>query len=410
MTGRPMQGVRVVEVAQYTFVPAAGAVLADWGAEVIKIEHAVTGDHQRGLVKLGLVPAKGTFAPIMEHPNRSKRSIGLALEHPEGLEILHELLRWADVFTTNFLPDARTRLKIDVDDVWAVNPRIIYARGSALGARGPGRTKGGYDQSTYWCRGGSSAGVTPADVVHDGVCAMPAPAYGDSIGAMHIAGGIAAALFARERTGEPSVVDVSLLSTGAWANALAVDISMITGEPWLAGPVRDPGAPMNPLSRRYRTSDDRWIQLSMLQGGRYWADFCVHLGRPELAGDERFNTDAALSEHADEAGAIIAAEIASAPLAEWTKRFDPMEGPWDPVQNSLEVGHDEQLRANGFMADVVDVEGNTRQLVTAPVQFDETPATPTRGPQFAEHTDEILAELGLDPDRIIELKIAGAVT
>jgi crotonobetainyl-CoA:carnitine CoA-transferase CaiB-like acyl-CoA transferase len=405
-----LDGVRVVEVADWGFVPSAGTALGDWGAEVIKIEHAVTGDHQRGLVKLGLVPAKGTFAPIMEHPNRSKRSIGLALEHPGGLEILHELLRWADVFTTNFLPDARTRLKIDVDDVWAVNPKIIYARGSALGARGPGRTKGGYDQSTYWCRGGSSAGVTPADVVHDGVCAMPAPAYGDSIGAMHIAGGIAAALFARERTGEPSVVDVSLLSTGAWANALAVDISMITGEPWLAGPVRDPGAPMNPLSRRYRTSDDRWIQLSMLQGGRYWADFCVHLGRPELAGDERFNTDAALSEHADEAGAIIAAEIASAPLAEWTKRFDPMEGPWDPVQNSLEVGHDEQLRANGFMADVVDVEGNTRQLVTAPVQFDETPATPTRGPQFAEHTDEILAELGLDPDRIIELKIAGAVT
>jgi crotonobetainyl-CoA:carnitine CoA-transferase CaiB-like acyl-CoA transferase len=167
---------------------------------------------------------------------------------------------------------------------------------------------------------------------------------------------------------------------------------------------------MNPLSRRYRTSDGRWLQLSMLQGGRYWADFCVHLGRPELAADERFDTDAALSQHADEAGAIIAAEIASATLAEWTKRFDPMEGPWDPVQNSLEVGHDEQLRANGFVADVVDVEGNTRQLVTAPVQFDERPASPSRAPQFAEHTDEILVELGLDADRIIELKIAGAVT
>jgi crotonobetainyl-CoA:carnitine CoA-transferase CaiB-like acyl-CoA transferase len=410
MTTRPMQGVRVVEVAQYTFVPAAGAVLADWGAEVIKVEHAVTGDHQRGLVRLGLVPAAGTFAPIMEHPNRSKRSVGLALEHPDGLAVLHDLIRWADVFTTNFLPDARTRLKIDVDDVRAINPSIIYARGSALGARGPDRAKGGYDQSTYWCRGGSAAGVTPSDVAVDGVCGMPAPAYGDSIGAMHIAAGISAALFARERTGEPSVVDVSLLSTGAWANALAVDISFVTGQPWVAGPIGDPGAPMNPVSRRYRTSDGRWIQLSMLQPGRYWADFCVHLGRPELATDERFDTAEKLAANADIAGGLIAAEIAGATLAEWTKRFDTMEGPWDPVKNSLEVGLDEQLRVNGFVAEVTDVEGNTRQLITSPVQFDESPATPQRGPQFAEHTDEVLAELGLDQDRIIALKIAGAVT
>src|SRR5262249_55240488 len=126
MTGRPMQGVRVVEVAQYTFVPAAGAVLADWGADVIKVEHAVTGDHQRGLVKLGSAPPKGPSAPIREPPTRPKRSIGLALEPPEGLAILHELLREADVFATNFLPDARARLKIDVEDVWAVNPKIIY--------------------------------------------------------------------------------------------------------------------------------------------------------------------------------------------------------------------------------------------------------------------------------------------
>jgi crotonobetainyl-CoA:carnitine CoA-transferase CaiB-like acyl-CoA transferase len=405
-----MQGVRVVEVAQYTFVPAAGAVLADWGAEVIKVEHAVTGDHQRGLVTLGAVSAVGPFAPIMEHPNRSKRSIGLALEHPDGLAVLHDLIRWADVFTTNFLPDARERLKIELDDVRAVNPSIVYARGSALGARGPGRSKGGYDQSTYWCRGGSSAGVTPSDLLTDGVCGMPAPAYGDSIGAMHIAGGIAAALYARERTGEPSVVDVSLLSTGAWANALAIDLSLITGDPWAAPPIGEPGAPMNPLSRRYRTADDRWIQLSMLQAGRYWAEFCVHLGRPELAADERFDSAEKLAENADAAGAIIAAEIAGATLAEWTKRFEPMDGPWDPVQNSLEVGHDEQLRANGFVADVVDVDGHPRQLVTSPVQFDEAPATATRGPQFAEHTDEILAELGHDHDRVIALKVAGAVT
>src|SRR4051794_15849459 len=184
MTHRPMEGVRVVEVAQFTFVPASGAVLAEWGADVIKVEHAVTGDAQRGLTNLGPVSAVGPFAPIMEHPNRGKRSIGLALEHPEGLEVLYELVRGADVFSTNFLPDARRRLKIDIEDIRAVNPKIIYVRGSALGARGDESHKGGYDQSTYWCRGGSAAGVTPANV--DGLCPMPAPAYGDSIGAMTI--------------------------------------------------------------------------------------------------------------------------------------------------------------------------------------------------------------------------------
>ena len=192
MVYRPMLGVRVVEVAQYTFVPLAGAVLAEWGAEVIKVEHAVTGDAQRGLTNLGAVSAVGRFAPIMEHPNHGKRSVGLALEHPEALEVLYDLVRGSDVFLTNFLPAARARLHIDVADIRKVNPKIIYVRGSALGTKGPQREKGGYDSITYWCRGGSAQGVTPANV--DGMLGMPAPAYGDSIGGMTIAGGISAAL------------------------------------------------------------------------------------------------------------------------------------------------------------------------------------------------------------------------
>jgi crotonobetainyl-CoA:carnitine CoA-transferase CaiB-like acyl-CoA transferase len=407
MSDRPMRGVRVVEVAQFTFVPASGALMADWGAEVIKVEHAVTGDAQRGLTNIGPVSAVGPFAPIMEHPNRSKRSIGLALETEEGRQILYELVRRADVFSTNFLPDARARLRIDVDDLRAVNPGIIYVRGTALGNRGSERGRGGFDQSTYWCRGGSAAGVTPAGL--DGVCTMPGPAYGDSIGAMTIAGGIAAALFARERTGEPSVVDVSLLSTAAWANALPIDQSMINGEPWQA-PFGGGPSPTNPLSGLYRTSDNRWIQLSMLQPGRYFADFCKHIGRGDLTADERFDTADKLMANAAAFGEIVAAELAARPLAEWKERFAAMAGQWDPVQNSIEVGHDPQLRANGQVADVVDVEGTVRQLVTSPVQFDESPPAPTRGPSFAEHTDEILRELGVEEERMLELKLAGAVT
>src|SRR5271165_2685863 len=211
-----MTGVRVLEVAQFTFVPAAGAVLADWGAEVIKVEHAEHGDAQRGLSRLmGMPVGAGSFAPLMEHPNRGKRSIGLALERPQALEVLHDLIRGSDVFLTNFLPSARRRLHIDLDDVRAINPDIIYVRGSGFGAGGADSDKGGYDSTAFWARGGSALGTTPAD--YDGLCSMPAGAYGDSLGGMTIAGGIAAALLARERTGQTSVVDVSLLGVGAWA-------------------------------------------------------------------------------------------------------------------------------------------------------------------------------------------------
>src|SRR3982074_1729561 len=149
---QPMSGVRVLEVAQFTFTPSAGAVLADWGAEVIKVEHALTGDAQRGMG--GLSGWKdGNFHPVIEHPNRGKRSIGLALEHPGALEVLYDLARQSDVFLTNFLPDARSRLRIDLDDIRAVNPDIIYVRGSAFGVRGPEATHGGYDATAYWARG-----------------------------------------------------------------------------------------------------------------------------------------------------------------------------------------------------------------------------------------------------------------
>ena len=409
MVYRPMEGVRVVEVAQYTFVPAAGAILSEWGAEVIKVEHAVAGDAQRGLTNLGAVSAVGPFAPIIEHPNHGKRSVGLALEHPEALEILYELVARSDVFLTNFLPEARARLKIDVEHIRAANPDVIYVRGTALGHRGPERLKGGYDAITYWCRGGSAQGVTPPNV--DAMLAMPAPAYGDSIGGMTIAGGISAALYARERTGRPSVVDVSLLGVGAWSNALAIDTSLLNGQPWAAAPVgAGYGAPTNPLSGIYKTADDRWLAFTMLQVSRYWDDFCRHLGRDDLVTDERFDTPDKVVANAVEAGAVIAEEMATRTFDEWVERFATLEGPWAPVQNSLEVGRDPQLVLNGLVADVTDADGVPRKLLTAPVQFDETPSKMDRAPQFAEHTDEVLRELGRAEDEILALKIAGAVT
>jgi crotonobetainyl-CoA:carnitine CoA-transferase CaiB-like acyl-CoA transferase len=403
-----MDGVRVLEVAQFTFVPAAGAVLADWGADVIKVEHAETGDAQRGLSALmGMPVGSGSFAPLMEHPNRGKRSIGLALEQPEALAVLHELIRTSDVFLTNFLPAARRRLGIELEDVRKINPEIIYVRGSGFGAAGPDSEKGGYDSTAFWARAGSALGTTPVD--YDGLCVMPAGAYGDSLGGMTIAGGIAGALFARERTGETSVVDVSLLGVGAWANALSVGFALLEGGPPAR---RAPGnsARTNPLVGNYRTADDRWLVLAMLQPGRYWPEFCRHIDREDLITDERFATTKALMGNAAAAADIVQEVLAARPLAEWTSRFAGMEGQWAVAQDPWEVGQDTAMRANGLIAEVVDTEGTARELVANPVQFDEKPARITRAPQFAEHTDEILRALGKSDDELIDLKISGAVT
>jgi crotonobetainyl-CoA:carnitine CoA-transferase CaiB-like acyl-CoA transferase len=404
-----MHGVKVLEVAQFTFTPSAGAVLADWGADVVKVEHAVTGDAQRGL-KIGTGGvAVGSFQPLMEHPNRGKRSIGLALEHPAARDVLLELARGSDVFLTNFLPDARARLRIDVSDLREANPAIIYVRGSAHGQRGPDAVKGGYDGSTFWSRGGSAVGSTPPDAPR--VIGMPAGAYGDSMGGMTIAGGIAAALFARERTGRPSVVDVSLLSVATWAMGLAVNNALLTGHAQPAPRLDDPPATtFNPTAGNFRTSDGRWINLTILQPGRYWADLCRHLGREDLVDDPRFDSGEKLIANAGEAGAAVAAAFAERPYAYWTERLQTLEGQWAPNADAFELGHDPQIRANGYVVPVTDADGNRRELVASPVQFDEAPPAVTRGPLFAEHTDDILRELGRSDDEIIELKVAGAVT
>jgi crotonobetainyl-CoA:carnitine CoA-transferase CaiB-like acyl-CoA transferase len=406
---QPMSGVRVLEVAQFTFTPSAGAVLADWGADVIKVEHAVSGDAQRGLqIGTGGV-AQGSFQPLMEHPNRGKRSIGLALEHPAAREVLFDLARRSDVFLTNFLPGARTRLGIDVDDLRSANPQIIYVRGSAHGPRGPDAAKGGYDGSTFWSRAGSAMGCTPPDSPQ--AVRMPAGAYGDSMGGMTIAGGIAAALFARDRTGVPLVVDVSLLSVGIWATALSVNNALLTGSVPEVPPLSGPSASaFNPTIGNFRTSDDRWINLTMLQPGRYWPDLCRHLGLEDLITDERFGSAEKLMARAAEAGELVAKAIAAKPYGYWLERLRTLEGQWAPNNNALEVARDPQVRANGYVVPVIDAEHNQRELVSSPVQFDEMPPTLTRAPQFAEHTDDLLREAGRTEDEIIQLKIDGAVT
>jgi len=399
----PLDGIRVLEVAMYGFVPSAGAVLREWGADVIKVEHAVTGDPQRGLRQTGLLRVEGDPNPNIEHANRGKRSLGLDMSVPEGKEVLLELARRADVFLTSFLPGHRQKFGIDVDDIRAVNPKIIYARGSALGPRGEESVKGGYDMTAFWCRAGVAATITPEGMT--GMISPPGPAFGDTISGTNLAGGIAAALLQRERTGEPSVVDVSLLGSGLWAMGHTIALSVHLNQTMKAPMPGTHGAPTNPLTGLYETSDGRYLSLLMMQPTKFWADVCRHIDRPELADDPRFATAELIAANTPAAVEILREEIGKRTIAEWTERLGTLSGPWAPVQDALQAAADPQIRANEYLRKAGELE-----LVSNPVQFDVTAPDLEPAPEFAAQTEDILVELGLDWDRIIELKTAGAVT
>jgi len=403
-----LKGIRVLEVAQWWFVPSAGAILSDWGAETIKIEHPETGDPQRGLVTSGLVP-KGGFNFMWEQPNRGKRSVGLDLSQPGGLEILYKLAATSDVFLTSFLPDARKKLKIDVEHIRAINPDIIYARGTGQGIRGPDAERGGYDGASYWARGGIAMALTGADAEASPV--MQRPAFGDSVGGMTVAGGIAAALFRRERTGEPSVVDISLLGAAMWN--ISADVTMAKA---LAAIGLDKGMPKmdrkmtpNPIVNAYRTSDRRWIMLIMLQSDRDWPDLCRHLERPDLIEDPRFANSAKRSENKAACVDALDAIFSTRSLAEWQSALATTEGVWAPIQFPGELYEDPQVKANGYLPEVELAGGSRCQLVNSPVQFDEEAPELVGAPEHGQHTDAVLLELGLDYDEILAHKSSGAV-
>ncbi len=403
----PLDGVRVIEVAIWWFVPAAGAILADWGADVLKVEHPETGDPQRALFTMGLVPTTGGVNFMMEQSNRGKRSIGIDLATDGGREVLYDLVQDADVFLTNFLAPARKRLQIDVEHIKAVNPGIVYARGTGQGPEGPHADRGGYDAASFWSRGGIGHALTPAGAESP---VMQKAAFGDSIGAMTIAGGIAAGLLQKERTGEGPVVDISLLGTAMWV--LGPDIvssKLLEGSGSGGLPSFSRKTNFNPLVNTYQTSDGRWLILNMLQADVFWADFCRHLGREDLIDDERFADGAVRFENREACIAILDEEFAKHTLEEWKVTLDTMEGVWAPMQSALELHDDPQAVANGYLPTLTTPEGVDFALVAAPVQFDQVSPELRTAPEHGQHTEEILLERGMDWERLAALKEDGSI-
>jgi crotonobetainyl-CoA:carnitine CoA-transferase CaiB-like acyl-CoA transferase len=380
-------------------------VLAEWGADVIKIEHPETGDPQRGLVNMGLVATgPGGVNHMIELPNRGKRSVGLDLKSPEGRDVLLRLAATSDVFLTNMRPDAIRSLHLDVDDLRAANRNIVYVRGSGQGVKGPESNKGGFDGSHFWGRATAGIFAAPEGAYPP---SQPGPGWGDLLGGLTIAGGISAALFHRERTGEPSVVDNSLLANGMWAGSASITASGLFGIDQMPAMQRD--AVPNPLIGYYRCSDGRFLILMLLQADRWWPDLTRRIGHPELMDDPRFLTAALRQQNNRECMAALDEIFATKTLSEWREALADAEGVWAAVETPGELIVDPQALANGYVREVTADNGTTFRMVPSPLQFDETPPDLVRAPGHGEHTDEVLTELGFTEDELLDLKISGAV-
>lgn len=395
-----MEGVQVVEVGMWVAGPAAAGILGDWGADVVKIEPP-NGDPLRGILS-GITGA--TVSPPFELDNRNKRSIGLNLALAEGRDIANRLVDGADVFVTNARPGALARAGLDFATLSARNPRLVYAHINGYGLAGDESDRAAYDVGAFWSRAGVAASLTP-----DG---QPLPyqrgGMGDHMAGLATAGAVSAALFARERTGHGQLVSVSLLRIGMYMLGWDINMAVRLGVPVTPISVT---APPNPLISAFEAAHGQRFWMLGLQAERHWPDVLRAVERPEWADDERFSTMAARYHHAAELVIALDDIFRTRPLDEWGPIFDREDVWWAPVQHAHETIDDPVARAAGGFVSVPTVGDETIEMVASPVDFGGTPWAPrSTSPEFSQHTEELLLELGEDWDRIIELKELGAIS
>ncbi len=405
-----LEGIKVIDVTAWAFVPAAGGVLAHWGADVIKVESPNGPDPMR---VLGGTLEPGGASTQFKHYSRGKRSIAIDLTTEEGRGLLYRLVEDADVFLTSYLAPTRRKLGIDVEDIRKVNPKIIYARGSGHGPKGPDADRPGFDALSWWYRG--SLGQTSMDL---NKLEWPAHmvGHGDGMSGLAFAGGICAALLHRERTGDARLVDSSLMGTAVWFNGPAIIGAQFAPAVRNPGPAKRPPPPpgaeafLSAVRTIYQTRDYRFINLLFLtDDDRDFADLCQRIGREDLMADERFARSRERQANSNALQEIFEAEFSARDFTEWKDVLAKARGAWAPVQSPEEIYEDPQTIANGFLRHVDYPDGGLKVPVP-PILFDEEAGDPPRAPDFAEHTDAILTELGCDADEIARYKQSGTVS
>ena len=397
----PLEGVRVVELGFWVAGPSAGAVMADWGAEVVKIEPP-DGDPFRGLY-LAAAGVELPANPPFELDNRGKRSIALNLRTADGRRIGRQLVDRADVFVTNIRPEILAGFGLDDRTLRARDPRLVYARVTGYGEAGPERERPAYDIGAFWSRAGIAAALTPPG----GDPPYQRGAMGDHVAGVTLAGGVAAALLARERTGQGQMVTTSLLRIGIFVIGWDISATLRLGIP--AVPMTRTTTP-NPVISCYRAGDGKWFWLLGLQGQRHWPDLVRAVERPDWLEDPRFATMAARREHCAALVALLDEIFATRTRAEWGDILDRCGMWWAPVQTTEDVVADPQAHAAGVFVEVPAAGGGTVPGVASPVDFSVTPWAPAGpSPECGQHTEEVLLELGYDWEQIGALKDAGAI-
>ena len=393
-----MDGVTVVEMGLWIAGPSCGGILADWGADVVKVE-PLAGDPFRSLE---WVYGEGMNPPF-ELDNRGKRSVAVDITMEAGMGVVHRLLADADVFLTNYRLGGLERVGLDHPTLAERYPDLIYAHVSGYGMAGEERNRAAYDVGAWWGRAGVATAITP-----DGVdLPYPRGGMGDHMTGLAAAGGVAAALFNRTRTGQGELVSTSLLRNGAYMLGWDHNVNLRTGAETVP---QTRSSPPNPLINGYRCGDGRWVWLLGMEGDRHWPRVVQALGRPDWEHDPRFD---GIEQRLDNSADLVAAMdevLGSRTRDEWAEIFDANDVWWAPVQHTHELGDDEQARAAGCLVEVPLSDGTTGTMVASPVDFERAPwSVREPSPELGQHTELVLASLGIDWDHIEALKAEGVI-
>ncbi len=398
--GRLLDGIRVIDAASFIAGPVATTVMADFGADVIKVEPP-GGDtyRKRGA---GYPPCAVNFPWIVD--NRSKRAVAIDLRVPEGQRLLHHLVRGADVFVTNTPLDARARLGVRYDDLAPLNERLIYASVTAYGETGPEAAKPGFDSTALWARTGLMDLMRPSP---DAPPTRSLPGMGDHPTGMSLFGAIMAALYQRERTGRGTMVATSLMANGLWWNAIQVQ-GILSGARTEIRPARESAA--NALSNHYRCRDGRWFLMAHTADERRWEPFAAAIGCGHLLADPRFATVASRRRHASALTALLDEVFAKRDWDEWRPILESTGVAVGLVARLDDIAADGQVRASGALVPIDDQRAGATWTVNSPLSIagqEKTP--PAMAPEVGEHTVAVLRAAGVTEDEIARLLEAGVI-